>query len=59
MSKFICKSSIFPANANRIWEKLQNLESLQYAEAPFAIFKLINGEKTYTGNAGEIAICFI
>ncbi|UTY31983.1 hypothetical protein [Treponema putidum] len=53
MSKFICKSSIFPVNANVIWEKLQSLESLQYVAAPFAAFKLIDGEKNIQWECGK------
>ena len=35
MSRVIVKSSVFPAGVEVVWEKLQNLSSLQYVAAPF------------------------
>lgn len=53
MSKFICKSSIFPANADVIWEKLQSFESLKYVAAPFAAFEMVDGEKNMQWEYGN------
>ena len=38
-SKTIIVSSRFPATLDEIWEKLQNISTLQYITAPFASFK--------------------
>ena len=43
MSRVIVKSSVFPAGVEVVWEKLQNLSSLQYATTPFAAFEPADG----------------
>ena len=54
MSRVIVKSSLFPAGVELVWEKLQNLSSLQYVAAPFAAFEPADGRNDLIWSCGEI-----
>lgn len=43
--RIVCVSSIFPACADEVWDKLQHLDTLQYIAAPFATFEPLDKEK--------------
>ena len=47
-SKTISISSRFPASAERIWAKLQEIRTLQYIAKPYATFKSINKNQVFT-----------
>ena len=54
MSTTIIKTSVLPASAEVIWEKLQTLSSLRYVAAPFATFEPLDGSKHLIWKCGEI-----
>ena len=54
MNRVIVKSSVFPAGVEVVWEKLQNLSSLQYVAAPFAAFEPADGRNDLIWSCGEI-----
>lgn len=41
----VCISSVFQADADEIWDKLQQLSTLQYIAAPFATFAPLEDTK--------------
>lgn len=41
----VCISSVFQADADEIWDKLQQLSTLQYIAAPFATFAPLEESK--------------
>ncbi len=52
-SKTVIKTSVFPASAEVVFEKLKAIQTLQYIAAPYATFTPVNVSETFTWKAGK------
>ena len=55
MSKYrtLVQSTLFNASIDKIWERLQELQTLQYIASPYATFKVINNSTELIWKAGQ------
>ena len=53
VKKIINKTSVFPAEAGVIWERLQWLRSLRYVASPYASFHPVDKREDFTWQEGE------
>lgn len=51
--KTVIKTSVFPANKEAVWDKLQHLKTLQYIAYPYATFKPIGDNSSLVWKQGE------
>ncbi len=51
--KIVVKTSVFPADRDKIWEKLQYLKTLQHIAAPYATFTPADKETAFVWKSGE------
>lgn len=51
--KIILKKSVFPASQNVVWEKLQQLTTLQYIAKPFASFSPLDSASDFIWEEGK------
>lgn len=54
MSMTVRKSSVFPANIEAVWKRLQSLKYLQYVAYPYATFKPAGGEQRLIWREGRV-----
>lgn len=54
MYKRVVKTSVFPADRESIWERLQYLQTLQHIAYPYATFEPIGQEKAFVWKEGEV-----
>lgn len=49
------KTSVFPANREAVFARLQRLDTLQFIASPFASFTPVNGSADFTWQTGNIS----
>lgn len=52
-TKLVCRSSIFPADTDRVFSLLKNLETLQYIARPYASFIPIDQDGSVCWEEGQ------
>lgn len=52
-SKTVVKTTVFPSCGEQIWDKLQQLQTLQFIAFPYATFKPLNAEQSLIWREGE------
>ena len=52
-TRTVTVSSILPASADRIWDRLMRLETLQYIAAPYAAFAPVDQDRGLVWKEGE------
>lgn len=55
MSRYVKKTSIFPAGRHEVFQRLKKLSTLQKIAWPYATFTLIDGSRDMNWEPGESA----
>lgn len=53
-SKTLIRTSIFPASARTVFNKLKSIQTLQYIASPYATFAPLNESRNFNWKAGRI-----